>query len=81
VHPDIQRDIDQRAIAGLITLMDAKILYKYLAERQTIRELELDSLLSEFTFMIASIAFFELREPVTARTMETKKIQIKSGKG
>jgi hypothetical protein len=36
MHPDIQRDIDQKAAAGLITLMDAKILYKYLAERKTI---------------------------------------------
>jgi hypothetical protein len=35
MHPDIQRDIDQKVHAGLITLMDAKILNKYLAERQT----------------------------------------------
>ena len=35
MHPNIQRDIDQKVDAGLITLMDAKILNKYLAERQT----------------------------------------------
>ena len=40
MHPDIQRDIDQKVNAGLITLMDAKIINKYLAERQTIRGLE-----------------------------------------
>jgi len=33
MYPGIQRDIDQKVTAGLITLMDAKILYKYLAER------------------------------------------------
>jgi hypothetical protein len=33
MHPDIQRDINQKIDAGLITLMDAKILNKYLAER------------------------------------------------
>jgi hypothetical protein len=32
MHPDIQRDINQKIDAGLITLMDAKILNKYLAE-------------------------------------------------
>jgi hypothetical protein len=40
MHPDIQRDINQKIDAGLITLMDAKILNKYLAERQTFREKE-----------------------------------------
>jgi len=34
MHPDILRDIDQKVHAGLITLMDAKILNKYLADRQ-----------------------------------------------
>jgi len=38
MHPDSQRDIDQKVNAGLITLMDAKILNKYPAERQTFRE-------------------------------------------
>jgi hypothetical protein len=33
-------DIDQKFDGGLITLMDAKIINKYLAERQTIREFE-----------------------------------------
>ncbi len=37
MHPDIQRDIDQKVHAGLITLMDAKILNKYLVERQTLK--------------------------------------------
>jgi len=37
MHPDIQRDVDQKVIAGLITLMDAKIINKYLAESQIIR--------------------------------------------
>jgi hypothetical protein len=46
MHPDIQRDIDQKVAAGLITLMDAKILYKYLAELQTIRGLDPLSLLA-----------------------------------
>jgi len=32
--PGIQRDINQKVNAGLITLMDAKILNKYLADRQ-----------------------------------------------
>jgi hypothetical protein len=48
MHPDIQRDIDQKLHAGLITLMDAKILNKYLAGRQTIRGLEHSSLMSEY---------------------------------
>jgi uncharacterized protein (UPF0332 family) len=34
MYPDLQRDIDQKVHAGLITLMDAKILNKYLADRQ-----------------------------------------------
>jgi len=52
MHPDIHRDIDQKAAAGLITLMDAKILYKYLAERQTIRGIEPSSLLSEYQYLL-----------------------------
>jgi len=37
MYPDSQRDIDQKVNAGLITLMDAKILNKYLAERQALK--------------------------------------------
>jgi hypothetical protein len=48
MHPDIQRDINQKIDAGLITLMDAKILNKYLAEGYTFRGLEPSSLLSEY---------------------------------
>jgi len=39
MHPDTQRDVDQKVNAGLITLMDAKIINKYLAEARIIRGL------------------------------------------
>jgi len=47
MHPDIQRDIDQKDNAGFITVKDSRLLLKYLAERQIIRGSEPLSLLSE----------------------------------
>ena len=38
MHPDIHRDIDQKVNAGLITLMDAKILNKYPVDQEIVQE-------------------------------------------
>ena len=50
MHPDIQRDIDQKVHAGLITVKDSRLLLKYLEERQTIRgltEMPIDKFVAE----------------------------------
>ncbi len=60
MHPDIQRDINQKVHDGLITVKDSRLILKYLAERQTIRGLEPLSLLSEFQFLISWAEFLKL---------------------
>ncbi len=51
MHPDTQRDVDQKVNAGLITLMDAKIINKYLAEARIIRGSDLSLLFSDYQFL------------------------------
>jgi glutathione S-transferase len=60
MHPDIQRDINQKVHDGLITVKDSRLILKYLAERQTIRGLEPLSLLSEFQFLISWAEYLKL---------------------
>ena len=62
MHPDIQRDINQKVHDGLITVKDSRLILKYLAERQTIRGLEPLSLLSEFQFLISWAEYLKLSE-------------------
>jgi hypothetical protein len=52
MYPDIKRDIDQKVRDGLLSTKDSRLLLKYLAEWQTIRELESSSLLSEYPCLI-----------------------------
>jgi hypothetical protein len=51
MHPDIQRDIDQKVCAGLITVKDSRLLLKYLEARQTIRGLT-EMLFDKFVFVL-----------------------------
>jgi hypothetical protein len=60
MHPDIQRDINQKVHDGLITVKDSRLILKYLAERQTIRGLEPLSLLSEFQCLIPWAEYLKL---------------------
>ena len=60
MHPDIQRDINQKVHDGLITVKDSRLILKYLAERQTIRGLEPLSLLSDFQFLISWAEYLKL---------------------